>query len=30
MAEEFVRKEHFDEFALPMGERFLGLEKRME
>ena len=30
MAEEFVRKEHFDEFALRMDERFLGLEKRME
>jgi hypothetical protein len=30
MAEEFVRKEHFDEFALRMGERFLGIEKRME
>ena len=30
MAEEFVRKEHFDEFALRMDERFLGIEKRME
>ena len=30
MAEEFVRREHFDEFALRMDERFLGLEKRME
>ena len=30
MAEEFVRKEHFDEFALRMDERFLGVEKRME
>ena len=30
MADEFVRKEHFDEFALRMDERFLGLEKRME
>ena len=30
MAEEFVRKEHFDEFALRMDERFLGIKKRME
>lgn len=30
MAEEFVRKEHFDEYVLRMDERFLGLEKRME
>ena len=30
MADEFVRKEHFDEFALRMDERFLGLEKRMQ
>ena len=30
MAEEFVRKEYFDEFALRMDERFLGIEKRME
>ena len=30
MAEEFVRKEHFEEFAVRMGERFLGVEKRME
>ena len=30
MAEEFVRKEHFDEFVLRMDERFLGVEKRME
>ena len=30
MAEEFVRKEHFDEYALRMDERFLGIEKRME
>ena len=30
MAEEFVRKEHFDEYALRIDERFLGLEKRME
>ena len=30
MAEEFVRKEHFEEFALRMDERFLGVEKRME
>ena len=30
MAEEFVRKEHFDEFTLRMAERFLGIEKRME
>lgn len=30
MADEFVRKEHFDEFALRMDERFLGIEKRME
>ena len=30
MADEFVRKEHFDEYVLRMDERFLGLEKRME
>ena len=30
MADEFVRKEHFDEYALRMDERFLGVEKRME
>ena len=30
MAEEFVRKEHFDEYALRMDELFLGIEKRME
>jgi tetrahydromethanopterin S-methyltransferase subunit G len=30
MADEFVRKEHFDEHVLRMDERFLGLEKRME
>ena len=30
MAEEFVRKEHFDEFAVRIDERFLGIEKRME
>ena len=30
MAEEFVRKEHFDEYTLRMDERFLGIEKRME
>lgn len=30
MAEAFVRKEHFDEFALRMDECFLGIEKRME
>ena len=30
MAEEFVRKEHFGEFALRMDECFLGIEKRME
>lgn len=30
MAEEFVRKEHFDEYALRIDERFLGLEKQME
>ena len=30
MADEFVRKEHFDEYALRMDERFLGIEKRME
>ena len=29
MAEEFVRKEHFEEFALRMDERFLGVEKQM-
>ena len=30
MADEFVRKEHFDEHVLRMDERFLSLEKRME
>ena len=30
MAEEFVRREHFEEFSLRMDERFLSLEKRME
>ena len=30
MAEEFVRREHFEEFSLRIGERFLSLEKRME
>ena len=30
MADEFVRKEHFDEYALRMGEHFLGVEKSME
>ncbi len=30
MAEEFVRKEHFDESAVRIDERFLGIEKRME
>ena len=30
MADEFVRKEHFDEYALRMDERFLGIEKSME
>lgn len=30
MADEFVRREHFDEYVLRMDERFLGLEKRME
>ena len=30
MADEFVRKEHFDEYVLRVDERFLGLEKRME
>ena len=30
MAEEVVRKEHFDEFALRMDARFPGIEKRME
>ena len=30
MADEFVRKEHFDEYVLRMDERFLGIEKRME
>ena len=30
MAEEFVRREHFEEFARRMDERFLGVEKRME
>ena len=30
MAEEFVRKEHFDEYVLRMDERFLGVEKHLE
>ena len=30
MAEEFVRKEHVEEFTRRFGERFLGVEKRME
>ena len=30
MADEFVRKEHFDEYVLRTDERFLGLEKRMD
>ena len=30
MAEEFIRKEHFDEYTVRMDERFLGVEKRME
>ena len=30
MADEFVGKEHFDEYTLRMDERFLGIEKRME
>ena len=30
MADEFVRREHFDEYVLRMDERFLGIEKRME
>ena len=30
MADEFVRREHFDEHVLRMDERFLSLEKRME
>ena len=30
MAEEFVRKEHFDEYTVRMDERFLSVEKRME
>ena len=30
MADEFVRKEHFDEYVVRMDERFLGIEKRME
>ena len=30
MADELVRKEHFDEYVLRMDERFLGIEKRME
>ena len=29
MAEEFVRKEHFEEFSLRMHERFLSVEKQM-
>ena len=30
MAEEFVRKEHFDEYVLRMDERFISIERRME
>ena len=30
MAEEFVRKDHFEEYSLRMDERFQSLEKRME
>ena len=30
MAEEFVRKEHFDEYVLRMDGRFIGIEKRLE
>jgi hypothetical protein len=30
MADEFIRKEHFDEYVLRIDERFLSLEKRME
>lgn len=30
MADEFVRKEHFDEYAMRMGEHLLGVEKSME
>lgn len=30
MADEFVRREHFDEHVLRLDERFLSLEKRME
>lgn len=30
MADEFIRKGHFDEYVLRMDERFLSLEKRME
>ena len=30
MAEGFVRREHFEEFSLRIGERFQSLEKRME
>ena len=30
MAEEFVRKEHVEAFTRRFGERFLGVEKRME
>lgn len=30
MADEFVRREHFDEHVLRMDERFLSVEKRME
>ena len=30
MAEEFVRKEHFEEFSVRIAERFLGVEKQME
>jgi hypothetical protein len=30
MAEEFARKEHFDEYVLRMDEPFIGIEKRLE
>ena len=30
MADEFVSKEHFDEYARRVDERFLGVEKGME
>ena len=30
MAEEFVGKEHFEEFSRRIAEGFLGVEKRME